>query len=142
LPTEKINSFGTRLSHATCQLLSRNQSTTSLPETDEEKLVAIIAPLRIALQEDLATLAPEESEWPEYSDENAYKNYKEELDRVTKKFQKVNKGFRRMLFVPVFMFAIVSASRVGLHFMHSPWFKTSMLSKMIDVHGGVSVERG
>jgi hypothetical protein len=62
-----------------------------------------------------------------------------ELRRITQKFQRVNKGFRRIVLVPRFMFGLVMASRVGSHFSHSQWFQSSKLSKMVDVHGVVSV---
>lgn len=118
--------------------MSRNLSSTSLPETDEEKLAGILAPLRRALELDLSHM----EERSEFEDFNSYENYNAEVKRVSEKYKKVQRGFRRIVLVPTMLFAVVTASRMGPHFMHSKWCKTSKLSKMVNVYGVVSAQMG
>ena len=75
-------------------------------------------------------------------EDDAFPNYNKELLYIQEKYKGVNKGFRKMALVPRFLLGLVMALRVGSHFLHSPWFDTSTLTKLIDVYGVVSAGKG
>lgn len=131
---DKVNSYGEDLSYATFRLMSRNEVHGTYKATEEEYLLEIIDQIKIALLKDLRDMR---NRPPAIDYHNSCPEYNKAVARTADKYRKVNSGFRKIVLVPSLVLALVMASRVRKHFIHSSWFRTNSLMKMIDVHAGV-----
>jgi hypothetical protein len=115
--------------------LSRNETKGQLMATEEELLQEIMYELKDALEEDIPR-----AELLQATEDDSGILYPSFMKLVKAKAEeyKDSSGYRRLCSVPSFTLSLVSASRIRRHYTHCPWFKTHILQKMLNVHGGVS----
>jgi hypothetical protein len=129
-----VESYGEDVGYATFRLMSRNEIHGTYKATDEEYLLENVDHIKLALLKDLRDM-PNRPPQVDYS--TSCPGYVQAVSQTADKYRSVNSGFRRILLVPSFVLALVMASRLRKHFIHSSWFRTSNLMKMVDVHAGV-----
>ena len=135
--TDFAEKCGKDESYAMFRYLSRNETLHNVMSTDEELLQEIIDRLKIQLLKDIENL-PSIEEYEDYRYKDRFPEYTKAIEAMADKYKSVNGGFRKLALVPLFMLALVMASRVQRHFVHASWFRVTPLLKMVDVHGGVS----
>jgi hypothetical protein len=129
-----VESHSEDLSYATFRLISWNEILGTYKATDEEYLLEVVDHIKMALLKDLRDM-PNRPPCVDYR--TSCPGYIKAVAETADKYKSVNSGFRRILLIPSFVLALVMASRLRKHFIHSSWFRTSNLIKMVDVHAGV-----
>ena len=115
------------------RFLSRNIDKGFWKATEEEKLTELVVELRDHLSFDLETVSAEPSE---DNLEILYPTFSREVQKKAEEFLSEG-GYRRLCSVSSFFLGIVMLSRIPRHYTHAPWFKVTILDKMLDSHGGV-----
>jgi hypothetical protein len=141
---------------ATYQLLSKNQDKHVLKVTEDEELQQYVNELKHEFEKDLReNLSLEErkrerereeggnddGETEDQDEQPKFPRYRARLKLITDDFGKVNTGFRSLMSMPNFLVGLMMASRVGRHYLHSPWFTVTSFNRMMAVHGSVSEKR-
>ena len=132
----KIEAEGVRSRNAMFRYLSRNTLKGVMGATEVELLVETITEVTDSLNEDLSReLDPGEDDL-----DVLYPKFRRAVDKKAEQFKGDLAVYRQLTFVPSFVLGLAMAGRIGRHYMHSPWFTTANLGKMVGDVGGVSYE--
>lgn len=110
----------------------------SLPITNEELLLEVVAVLRDAYLKDAKELDAEAR--TDFSEAN-YPKFMAAAAEQAAELKDVP-GYRRLALcaVPSFALGLVMASRVWRHYTHAPWFTLTGLGTILQSHGAVRDE--
>ena len=121
------------------RFLSRNETTSILPATEEERLFEVVLVLGDAYEYDLADAeakagAKGRKKFASVSD---FPKFGQAVKQKAIEYKEVA-GYRRLCSAPSFTHGLVMAARVKRHYTHAPWFKIQTLLEMLASHGAVS----
>lgn len=124
---------------AVYRFLLRNETTSILPATDEERLLEVVHVLRDAYEDDLADAEAKAGAngRKKFASVSDFPKFGQAVKEKAIEYKEVA-GYRRLCSAPSFTHGLVMASRVKRHYTHAPWFRTQSLLEMLASHGAVS----
>jgi hypothetical protein len=126
------------MARAIFRLISRNTRKGTHHGTDEELLQEVVDELKDALEGDLVR-NKDRDRFREEDIKYKYKDFVRKVNDKADQFKQYSQAYRRICCLPSFALGLVMASRIPSHYTHAPWFRLGVLTKMIDVHGAVSI---